>query len=391
LVDMDTSAQRYSFRYRWIVLTVTLLAFVAYAFSFQIVPPLIPSILSEFGVSNAEAGLLMSIVLLPGLVLSIFVSLAISKFGAKKVIILSLILVLTGTLISSSANSYIVLLLGRLFLGIGGAVLLPAAPTIISLWFEKRELGKAMGIFSINMPLATVFALPVGGALASVGWRYAFYLSSALAIIATLAFIILFKDRPIEQGDSCGMRKALGSLELWKLAILWLLFQATMLSFLTWAPSLLERFSGMTQIEAGFFTSILSWISLIFVPIYGSLSDRYGKRRMFIISGFALMSLIFALISLDSSFGLLFSFVALGASSAMVPSIVQTLPAEVLGPGMASVGFGIMTILGNVGPILAPPLIGYALDSTGSFFICVTILALISAVGTLLAFSLKTK
>jgi predicted MFS family arabinose efflux permease len=390
-VDMDTSAQRYSFRYRWIVLTVTLLAFVAYAFSFQIVPPLIPSILSEFGVSNAEAGLLMSIVLLPGLVLSIFVSLAISKFGAKKVIILSLILVLTGTLISSSANSYIVLLLGRLFLGIGGAVLLPAAPTIISLWFEKRELGKAMGIFSINMPLATVFALPVGGALASVGWRYAFYLSSALAIIATLAFIILFKDRPIEQGDSCGMRKALGSLELWKLAILWLLFQATMLSFLTWAPSLLERFSGMTQIEAGFFTSILSWISLIFVPIYGSLSDRYGKRRMFIISGFALMSLIFALISLDSSFGLLFSFVALGASSAMVPSIVQTLPAEVLGPGMASVGFGIMTILGNVGPILAPPLIGYALDSTGSFFICVTILALISAVGTLLAFSLKTK
>jgi predicted MFS family arabinose efflux permease len=388
---MDTSAQRYSFRYRWIVLTVTLLAFVAYAFSFQIIPPLIPSILGEFGVSNAEAGLLMSIVLLPGLVLSIFVSLAISKFGTKKIIILSLILVLTGTLISSSANSYIVLLLGRLILGIGGAILLPAAPTIIALWFEKRELGKAMGIFAVNMPLATVFALPVGGALAGIGWRYAFYLSSALAIIATLAFIILFKDRPIEQGDGGGMRKALGSLELWKLAIIWLLFQATMLSFITWAPSLLERFRGMTNIEAGFFTSILSWISLVFVPIYGSLSDRYGKRRMFIISGFALMSLMFALISLDSSFGLLFSFVALGASSAMVPSIVQTLPAEVLGPGMASVGFGVMTILGNVGPILAPPLIGYALDSTGSFFICVAILALISAVGNLLAFSLKTK
>jgi predicted MFS family arabinose efflux permease len=148
--------------YRWVVLVVTLLVFVVYAFSFQIVPPLIPSILSEFGISNAEAGLLMSIVLVPGLILSIFVSLVIRRLGAKRVILFSLILVVLGTLVSSFADSYVVLLLGRLILGLGGAIILPAAPTIIAQWFDRKELGKAMGIFAVNMPLATVFALTRG-------------------------------------------------------------------------------------------------------------------------------------------------------------------------------------------------------------------------------------
>jgi predicted MFS family arabinose efflux permease len=377
--------------YRWVVLVVTLLVFVVYAFSFQIVPPLIPSILSEFGISNAEAGLLMSIVLVPGLILSIFVSLVIRRLGTKRVILFSLVLVVLGTLVSSSAGSYTVLLMGRLILGLGGAIILPAAPTIIAQWFERKELGKAMGIFAVNMPLATVFALPAASALASIGWRYAFYLSAALGILAIFCFVVLYKDRPVDLEEGGGIREALRSLEMWKVAILWLLFQAAMLSFITWAPALLVRFQGMTNIEAGFSTSLLSWVSLILVPTYGSLSDRFKRRKIFVVLGFALMSLMFAAISLNTNLSVLISFVALGIVSSMIPPIIQTLPAEVLGPGMASVGFGVMTILGNIGPILAPPLVGYVLDSTNSFFICLAILALLSVLGTLLGLFLKSK
>jgi len=378
-------------RYQWVVLIVTLLVFVAYAFSFQIIPPLIPSILSEFGISNAEAGLLMSIVLVPGLILSILVSLAIGKLGVKRIILFSLLLVVLGTLVSASSSSYVLLLLGRFILGLGGAIILPATPTIIAQWFEKKELGKAMGIFAINMPLATVFALPVASVLAGTGWRNALYLSAALGVFATLTFATLFKERSLDREEEVSIRKALRSAEMWKVAILWLLFQATMLSFITWAPALLERFRGMTKIEAGFSTSLLSWIALIIVPTIGSLSDRFRRRKLFIVFGFAFMSLVFAEISINSNLNIMFSFVALGAVSAMIPPIIQTLPAEVLGPGMAGVGFGVLTILGNIGPILAPPLIGYVLDSTNSFFISVALLAFLSVLGTFLGLFLKSK
>ncbi len=374
------------------MLLVTLLAFVAFAFSFQIVPPLIPSILSEFGISNAEAGLLMSAVLVPGLVLGILVSFFIDRLGAKRVILLSLVLVVLGTLVSSAAGSYVVLLLGRLILGLGGAIILPAAPTIISQWFEREELGKAMGIFAVNMPLATVFALPAASALSDgLGWRYAFYLSSAIGIAATLAFAALFRERPTAHEKGNSIRKALGSLEMWKVAVIWLLFQASMLSFITWAPALLVRFQGMTRIEAGFTASLLSWVSLLLVPVYGLLSDRFKRRKLFIVAGFALMSLMFVVVSVNTGFYVILSVVALGAVASMIPPIIQTMPSEVLGPGMASVGFGVMTILGNIGPILAPPLVGYVLDSTNSYFYSVAILAVLSIVGTALGLLLRSK
>jgi predicted MFS family arabinose efflux permease len=389
---MKTPATNSSPRYRWVVLLVTLLAFVAFAFSFQIVPPLIPSILNDFSISNTEAGLLMSIVLLPGLVFGILVTFFISRLGVKKVLLLSLILVVLGTLVSSAADSYTILLIGRLILGFGGAIILPAAPTIISQWFEKEELGRAMGIFSINMPLATIFALPVASALSvGIGWRYAFYLSSALGIVATLSFALLFKERRMVTEKGGSIRTALSSIEMWKVALVWLLFQAAMLSFVTWAPALLERFQGMAKVEASFTTSLLSWVSLLLVPVYGLLSDRFKRRKLFIVCGLALMSLMLVVVSITSGIYIIVSVVTLGAVSSMIPAIIQTMPSEVLGPGMASVGFGVMTILGNVGPILAPPMIGYILDSTNSYFYSVALLAALSVIGTVLGILLKSK
>ena len=379
-------------RYRWVILFVTLLAFVAFAFSFQILPPLIPSILGEFNVTNSEAGWLMSAVLIPGLLLGVFVSNLIRRLGTKKTILLSLALVILGTLTSSAANTYAIMLLGRLILGLGGAIILPAAPSIIPQWFEKEELGKAMGIFAVNMPLATIFALPLAGTLSlGAGWRYAFYLSSIIALAVTLVFAALFKEKPITYNEDNNIRKALGNVEIWKVALIWLLFQASMLSFVTWAPALLERFQGMQKVEASFTTSILSWVSLIVVPIYGALSDRLGKRKLFFTVGFVLMTIMLIIISLNSGPTIILTFLALGAVSSMIPPIIQTMPSEVLGPDMASVGFGVLTILGNIGPILAPPLIGYILDSTNSYFYSVAILAVLTLLGAVLGLILKSK
>jgi hypothetical protein len=54
-------------KYRWLVLAVSLIGFISFAFSLQSIPPLIQSIRSEFAIpSDAEAALLMSIVLIPG-------------------------------------------------------------------------------------------------------------------------------------------------------------------------------------------------------------------------------------------------------------------------------------------------------------------------------------
>jgi predicted MFS family arabinose efflux permease len=380
-------------RFRWAALFVSLLAFVAFAFSFQTAPPLIPPIIGEFGISNVEAGLLMSLVVVPGIFLSLPAGLVMGRYGVRRVGLVSLLCVVAGSLVSATAGSFVAMLMGRLILGVGGAFILTATPSIVAQWFERDELGRAMGIFSVNMPLATVIAFPSASALNQIyGWRFPLYVGSGLGVVASLAFAALIREGPLaRREESVNSSRYVGNLELWKVGLVWLFFQATALSFMTWTPTLVERFRGVPKVEAGFLASLLGWAAIICVPVYGWLSDRTGRRRLFLVAGFFLTILSLIAVAFVTDAELVSSVVALGIASAMIPPIVQSLPYDIAGPSMAGVGFGVMNICGNIGVALSQPLIGYVLDSTQSYVLCMLAMIVFAAIGAVVVFSLKGK
>jgi len=380
-------------RYRWAILFVSLLAFVAYAFSFQTAPPLISSIISEFGISNVEAGLIMSVVVVPGIFLSIPAGLITGRYGVRRVGLLSLLCVVVGSIVAATAGSFFAMLIGRLILGVGGAFILTATPSIVAQWFEREELGRAMGIFSVNMPLATVIAFPSASALnLTYGWRFPFYVGLVLGIVVTLVFAALIREGPLAQRRvSVNTGLAVKNLELWKIGLVWLVFQAAALSFTTWAPTLVERFRGVPKVQAGFLVSLLGWAAIFCVPVYGWLSDRTGRRRPFLIVGFFLMTLSLAAVAFVPDAALVASVIALGVTSAMIPPIAQALPSEIMGASMASVGFGVLNICGNIGAALSQPMIGFILDSTSSYVLSVIAMAVFAAIGAVAGLSLRGK
>lgn len=372
---------------------MSLLAFVAYAFSFQTAPPLISSIISEFGISNVEAGLIMSVVVVPGIFLSIPAGLITGRYGVRRVGLLSLLCVVVGSIVAATAGSFFAMLIGRLILGVGGAFILTATPSIVAQWFEREELGRAMGIFSVNMPLATVIAFPSASALnLTYGWRFPFYVGLVLGIVVTLVFAALIREGPLAQRRvSVNTGLAVKNLELWKIGLVWLVFQAAALSFTTWAPTLVERFRGVPKVQAGFLVSLLGWAAIFCVPVYGWLSDRTGRRRPFLIVGFFLMTLSLAAVAFVPDAALVASVIALGVTSAMIPPIAQALPSEIMGASMASVGFGVLNICGNIGAALSQPMIGFILDSTSSYVLSVIAMAVFAAIGAVAGLSLRGK
>ena len=378
---VDGSAGAVSQRLKWAVLLSSLLAFVAYAFGFQVVPPLMTAIVKEFGVSNAEAGLLMSFVLLPGIILSIPVSIAMERYGARITGGVALVCVVISSFLTATVNSFVALLIARLILGIGGSLILIVTPAIVPQWFSKEELGRAMGIFTISMPLATIVAFPTAGTLAvTYGWRSAFYVSLAIGVVATAIYVLIVRDGPMSTRSSgfSGL-SAFKNAEVWKVGIIWLFFNGAMLSFNTWAPTLLTIYKGFTPVEASFYASLLSLIALFAVPIYGTLSDRLGKRKVFIVTGAALLCLTEVAAAYSSGFILIACIVAIGLASAMMPGTIQTLPSEILGPSRAGVGFAVLGICGNIGIAATQPLAGVILDSTGSYSLSVLSMALFAA------------
>jgi MFS family permease len=335
----------------------------------------------------------MSAVLIPGIFFSLPAGILVERYGVRKIGFLSLICVVLGCFVTTISTSFSMVLIGRLILGLGGSFVIPATGAMVAHWFSQKELGKAMGIYGINMPFATILAFPSASFFAILyGWRFPFYIGLTIAIITTIIFLVVAKEGTTRSGKrEISARKALGNIEIWKVGLVWLFFNSAALSFTTWAPKLFETYKGMSSVEASFLASILMWAAMIFVPVYGWLSDRTGKRKFFAIVGSLTMMLSFIALAFTANLALIVAIIMLGITAAIVPPIASALPAEILGPSLASVGFGITGICLNIGAALTQPFVGVILDTTDSYPISLLVMAAFSAVGTLVAYTLKTK
>jgi MFS family permease len=356
---------------------------------------MLKSFTEEFGISYAEAGWVISIVLIPGVLLGLPAGLLVGKHGIKRVGFISLVTVSVGSLVTATANIFPTLLIGRLILGIGGTFIITATPATIAQWFAQKELGKAMGIFAINMPLATVIALPAAKALSiSYGWRFPFYVGLALGLSAAVVFVALIKEGPFARQERItGIRETVSNFEIWKVGLVWLFFNAAALSFTIWGTTLFESFQGisMDSVQGSVMASLLMLTAIFFVPVFGYLIDKTGKRKLFAIIGCLAMALAFVAIAFTSDIGLIASILALGIAAAIVPPTASVLPVEILGPALASIGFGITGICLNIGAATAQPLIGFILDSTQAYVPPLIAMAVLSTIGAIIAYTLKTR
>lgn len=381
-------------RYRWVVLFSSFYAFVAFAFALQIVPPLLGTIIDEFGVSHAQAGLSISMVVIPGIFLAIPAGILTDRYGIKLAGSISAALIALGCFITAIASSFNIFLLGRSVLGVGGAFIVTAMPSLIPQWFSPKEMGKAMGIYGTNMPLASVIAFSSSSILMlNYSWRYPFYVSTAMAILNIVTFTLTVKEGPLKHKheEAADVRQALKSIEIWKVGVVWLLFNASALSFTTWGPKILADFKNMNPLYASFLASLLMLAAIPFVPVFGWISDKIGRRKPLIILGSALMAGALMAIAYASGTPVIVSIAALGVAAALVPPMVMASPPEILGPNLSGTGYGIVAICLNIGIALAPPFIGLLMDATYSQILAFSGMALFSAIGALVAYALKTK
>ena len=137
--------------------------------------------------------------------------------------------------------------------------------------------------------------------------------------------------------------------------------------------------------------SLLMWAALFCVPIYGYLSDRTGRRKPFALLGFILMAGALILTGLSSGLILVASVLLLGISAAMVPAIMSTLPPQILGPTLASIGFGITNTCMNIGATIVQPSIGLVKDLTQSYAPCFLAMAVFAAAGIAMAYTLRIR
>lgn len=117
--------------------------------------------------------------------------------GRKKLYVSGFAVFTLTSILCSISQTGLQLLVFRMIQAVGGALMVANSTAIVADAFPKRELGKALGINSMIICVASVAGPILGGFLISIGWRSIFYINIPIGIIGTLWAAFKLKETKV--------------------------------------------------------------------------------------------------------------------------------------------------------------------------------------------------
>jgi EmrB/QacA subfamily drug resistance transporter len=183
---------------RWLILGVIGIAQLLVVLDVTIVNIALPSAQQDLGFSDEDRQWVItayalafgSLLLLGGRIADLF--------GRKWVFIAGLIGFAGASALGGAAQSFGLLVAARALQGAFGAMLAPAALSLLATTFtDPAERGKAFGIYGAIAGAGGAFGLLLGGALTEVlDWRWCLYVSILFAVPAAIAALRLLHHVP---------------------------------------------------------------------------------------------------------------------------------------------------------------------------------------------------
>jgi MFS family permease len=125
-------------------------------------------------------------------------------FGARRVFLVGIVLVVLGGVLGGVAQNLLMLLIARVLIGLGSSCPYPSAMMLIqrrakAAGMEKPPGGVLGGLLIAGIATASL-GLPIGGVLVeAVGWRWVFFVNVPVALIALAAALIWIPRDPPQQ------------------------------------------------------------------------------------------------------------------------------------------------------------------------------------------------
>ncbi len=398
-VNEDRAAPYPNAAYAWYVVAVLFASTLLSQLDRQLPALLVRPLKHEFALSDTAFSLLQ------GYGFAIFYTLAglplgrlVDRGNRRNLICVGLLFWSTATGLFAFAHSYTQLLLARVGVGIGEAVLAPAAYSMIADYIEPSRRGRALAVYYVSIAIGSGASLLLGGwllaALPSQGlvigglaelssWRAAFLAAATPGVPLALVLLLSVREPTRREDtnaataiDKPSVRDFLRYLGRHSATFMRVLTYPTLLSIigygaLAWAPALFDRRFAIPPSRSGIVVgTVVAAAGASGTLVSGFLSDYWTRRSVaaarlrVAFMGVLLLPAPAVLWPLAASpqlaYALLFLTVfCLSISQAAAPALIQSIvPNRMRGQAIASY----LLLAGLMGIGLGPTLVALATD-----------------------------
>ncbi|MFJ6544496.1 MFS transporter [Streptomyces sp. NPDC091385] len=390
--------------------------------------PVIKDLPQLLGTEPSNATWVLTSTLLSGAVATPIMGRLGDLYGKRRMLILSLAVMVAGALVSALTSQLLVMIVGRTLQGFAmGAI--PLGIGLMRDMLPREKLGSAMALMSSSIGVGGGLALPAAALVAQhTDWHALFYGAAGLGVLAIVLTLLVVPESPARAEGSFDLLGALGlsaGLVLFLLPITkgsdwgWSsgttlgLFGAALAVLLLWGvyelrtaaplvdlrttarrevlltnlasimvgvsfyvvslvlPQLLQLPTatgyglGQSMVVAGLCVAPLGLTMMFTAPVYARLSARYGPRTTLII-GLLIIAVGYAggLGLMHAAWQTIITSVALGAGIGLAYS---SLPALIVGAVPASetgAANGLNTLMRSIGTSVSSAVIGMVLANT---------------------------
>ena len=348
----------------WVIISVLCLCTLVSSLDATIITTALPRISDAIGGQAQYVWIANSFVLASTVVQPLYAQLS-NIFGRRNPMLIALALFSLGSGIAGGARNVATLIAGRSVQGLGSAGLFVLADLIVCDLVPVRERAKYMGIVISTGSIGTTLGPIIGGALAQSSWRWVFYINLPLAIPALIAMVFFLRlkhereptwKHALKRVDFVGALIFIPSMTAlllglvmggqvhpwssWRIivpivlgAVGWIAFHVHQASPMCKEPSVPPRLFNNRTSAVGFFlcfssSMLLNW-AVYFLPFY----FQAVKGVSPLLSGVYVLP--FSLFMIPSAM----------AAGILLSKLGQYKPIHWAGFALASIGFGLFSIL----------------------------------------------
>jgi MFS family permease len=403
-------------RFRWATIALIVALIVINYIDRSAVSYAVAPLQREFGISTAQYGIVSSAFAIGYMVFAFLSGPLVDRFGPRRVLLVAITIFSLATALIPLAGGFIGLLLIRIILGAGEAPAFPAATRTVSRWLPRAERGFALALIGgVAVSGSLLIAGPVlTNLIAGVGWRGTFWVMAVLGVVWAVVAFGLLRNTPsesprvneaerahivagqdVEEADNrsggVDWRSLLTNRNLWIVAIGYFSWGFMFWGFMYWLPQFLATSYGLSIKAVGAF-SVAPWAAgVVGALVGGVLVDRVYRRTRSIRSRFTIMGCALLLsgaslipVFLDPTLTVALIFISLGVGCGFVTGgiwWVASIDAEPAQPGSAA---GFADAAFALAGIVAPAVMGFIVQSTGTYTSGFVLMSVLAAVGALL-------